>query len=398
MSQQTPTTKEVNDNIIAQLEASLNQSIPLLPKSFLRVLAKVIAGVFMLLYKYAGWASLQMFVRTASDQVTEVNGISLIPLVEWGRLIGIGDPVSATNAELNITVTVENQTGTLPSGTQLIGAKNGVTYITIGSVSLTASTVTARVRAVSDQVGGGGAGVIGNLNVADVMSFANPLANVARDTTVSSILITAADAETTEAYRQRVEDRFKNKPQGGAYADYRQWGEETAGIIHIYPYTSVNPGQVDVYCEATVASSGNPDGIPTSAQLQAVEDIINYDVSALATRRPAGALVTAFAITRVTFDIVISGLSAPNLADTKTAIEAALSEYFTNREPFIYGLDIPPRNDSISKTTVAGNVDDIVQAANGVFIDAFVYNAGNSVSIYTLQEGEKAKLGTVTYI
>ena len=53
MSLSTPTTQEVGDNIIAQLEASLNQSIPLLPKAFVRVLAKALAGVFILLYKFS---------------------------------------------------------------------------------------------------------------------------------------------------------------------------------------------------------------------------------------------------------------------------------------------------------------------------------------------------------
>ena len=51
MALDTPTTQEINDTILAQLEASLNQVIPLLPRSFLRVLAKTIAAVFTLLYK-----------------------------------------------------------------------------------------------------------------------------------------------------------------------------------------------------------------------------------------------------------------------------------------------------------------------------------------------------------
>lgn len=83
MSLQTPTTKEISDNIIAQLEASLNQSIPLLPKSFLRVLSKALAGVFVLLYKYGGFMFLQVFVRTASAKETIINGNSVTPLIEW---------------------------------------------------------------------------------------------------------------------------------------------------------------------------------------------------------------------------------------------------------------------------------------------------------------------------
>lgn len=277
MSLQTPTTKEINDNIIAQLEASLNQTIPLLPKSFLRVLARALSGVFVLLYKYGGFMFLQVFVRTATISSTVVNGRELSPLLEWGRLVGVGDPAAATNAELLIDITVETQTGTLPSGTQLLNSSNGVTYITIGAVALDAATVQATIRAVSDQAGGGGAGAIGNLDPGAVVSFANPLANVSRNAVVASQTVTGADGESTEAYRQRIIDRFQKRPQGGAYADYEQWGEEPAGILNVYPYTSECPGQVDLYVEATEASSGSPDGIPTSAQLQEVLDSVELD-------------------------------------------------------------------------------------------------------------------------
>ena len=90
MSLQTPTTAEISANIIAQLETTLNQTIPLLPKSFLRVLSKTLGAVFILLYKYGGFIFLQQFVATASIKETIINGVTVKPLVEWGRLIGIG--------------------------------------------------------------------------------------------------------------------------------------------------------------------------------------------------------------------------------------------------------------------------------------------------------------------
>ena len=398
MSLQTPTTKEINENIIAQLEASLNQTIPLLPKSFLRVLSKALSGVFILLYKYAGFMFLQQFVRTASIEPTEINGQTVRPLIEWGRLVGVGDPVPATQAELLIDITVNNQTGSLPSGSQLVGANNGVTYITIGSVALDAATVQATIRAVSDQSGGGGAGTIGNLDPGATVSFANPLANVARQATVDSQIVTGANAEDTEVYRQRVIDRFQKRPQGGAYADYEQWGEEVAGILNVYPYTSECPGQVDLYVEATEASSGSPDGIPTNAQLQAVLDSVELDENGLASRRPANALVNAFPITRLGFDVRVTGLLVDDLAQVRDDIEAALIEYFDSREPFIPGLSIPPRRDRVSRSAVGGVVDDIVSANSGIFSAAFVELNEVSIDVYTLGIGEKAKLGTLEWV
>ena len=398
MSLQTPTTKQISDNIIAQLEASLNQTIPLLPKSFLRVLAKALAGVFVLLYKYGGFMFLQMFVQTATDSETTINGKAVQPLLQWGRLIGVGDPAPATNAELLIDITVETQTGVLPSGTQLVSTDNGVTYITIGAILLNAAVVQATVRAASDQAGGGGAGAIGNLDADAILSFANPLANVSRNALVVSQTVTGADGEGTEAYRQRIIDRFQKRPQGGAYADYEQWGEEPAGIINVYPYTSDCPGQVDVYVEATPESSGDPDGIPTGAQLSEVLDSINFDQNGMATRRPANALANTFAITRTGFDVRVTGLQVDNLAQVQQSITAAINEYFTSRAPYIIGLTIPPRQDRITESAVAGGVDDIVSASGGIFGGVIIDQGPVSVDIYSLGVGEKAKVLSVSYI
>lgn len=398
MSINTPTTKEISDNIVAQLEASFGQTIPLLQKAFIRVLSTVLAGVFILLYKYGGFMFLQMFVQTASINDTSVLGTIVSPLKFWGRLIGVGEPVAATNAELLITITVTNQVGTLPSGTQLVNSDNGVTYLTVAAVALSAPTVQTNIIAASDQVGGGGAGVIGNLDPGAIVSFANPLANVDRNAVVDSQIVTGANGETTEAYRQRVIDRFQKRPQGGAYADYEIWGEEVAGIINIYPYTSTNPGQVDVYAEATPASSGDPDGIPTAAQLQAVLDSIELDQSGLATRRPANALVNTFAITRTGFDVIVDGLVVDNPAQVQADITAAVTEYFLERAPYIVGLTVTIRSDRVTASAVGGVVDDIVSAAGGIFNDVTVELATVPITVYTLGQGEKAKADSVTYI
>jgi uncharacterized phage protein gp47/JayE len=396
MALTTPTTKDISDAIIAQWQATFNQTIPLLPKSFLRVAAKVLAAVFILLYKYTGFMFLQMFVQTASDVSTTVNGIEINPLTFWGRLIGIGDPIAAVQAELLIDITVTNQVGSLPAGTQLIGQTNGVTYITLAVVPLDAALKQTTVRAVSDPQGGGGAGTIGNLDAGQIVSFANPLANVSRDAVVDSQTTTGAEREATEAYRQRILDKFQARPQGGALADYRLWGSEVAGVANIYPYTSDCPGQVDVYVEATTAI--DPDGIPTPAILQDVLDAINLDSAGLATRRPANALANTFSITRTDFDVEVSNLTVDDTATVEAEIESALTEYFLNAEPYIEGLTVPPRADTITQAAVSGIVQDVVSAAGGLFSGAVLKEGAATITTRTLATGEKAKLDTVTFL
>lgn len=396
MSLPTPTTQEVADNIIAQLETTLAQTIPLLPKSFTRVLAKSLAGLIVLLYKYAGFMFLQMFVAHATIDETVVNGKTIRPLVEWGRLFGVGDPVDATNAELDITVDVQNQTGSLAAGAQLLRADTGVLYLSTAAVLLDAAQITVPVRAASGQDGASGAGAIGNLEPGDVVTFVNPLPNVARDAVVDVVTLLGADGETTEAYRARVLDRTQARPQGGAYADYRVWGGSVAGVANIFPYTG-DPGEVDVYVAATVTVL-NPDGIPDGALLTAVADAIELDVGGLANNRPANAAVNTLAITRAEFDVTVTSLTGSNLGPLKASITDGLDEYLRRREPFIVGLSVLPRGDRITQGSISGVVNDIV-GADGATVGLVTLNQGPaSITAYTLAAGETAKLGTVSFV
>lgn len=389
------TTKQISDNIISQLEASLNQSIPLLPKSFNRVLAKAISGVFVITYKYAGFIALQQFVKTASIEETQINGVMVSPLKEWGRLIGVGDPAPATQSEYTVIVSVENQGGILPSGSQLLNGSNGVTYLTTASVSLDSDTIQVNIRASSDQSGGLGAGIIGNLEPGqDIVSFANPLSNVARDTVVLTEVVTGSDAEETEVYRQRIIERFRARPQGGALVDYRVWGSDSSGILRIYPYAGSCAGHVDVYVE----SSTEIDGVPTEAQLQEAINSINLDIQGLASRRPAGSLVNVFPISRSSFSVRVAGLSVENEAAVMQDIEIAISDYFISRQPFISGLSISPRLDRITRTSVGGVVDDVVSSAGGIFASVEVSRLGSVIEVYSLAIGELSKSGGVEFV
>jgi uncharacterized phage protein gp47/JayE len=395
MALNTPTTAEINALIISQLEAALSQTIPLLPKAFNRAIAKVLAGVFVLLYKYAGFIFLQMFVSKATIEEVEVFGMRFSPLIEWGRLIGVGDPTAGTQAELNIEITVETQGGTLAAATQLTSNKNGVIYITETAVSLDAATKQVVVKAVNDPDDGGGVGTIGNLDPGDPISFVTSIADVNRNAVVVAQVTTGADTEDTEVYRGRIIDRFQKQPRGGAKADYEFWGELVAGIVNIYPYTGIIPGEVDVYSEAE-ATGGNPDGIPTPAQLLAVETAINLDENGRATQRPVSAFTNSLPITRTGFDVTVFGLVVADEAQILIDIEAALVEYFLARAPFIEGLTVAPRTDFITNSNITGIVDDFVTAKNGVFSTVSFRVSASVVDIasYSLDQGEKAKLVT----
>lgn len=392
-----PTVAELADNEVASIESALGQSVPLLAKAFIRVMSKAHAGVFILLYKYAGWTAQQMFVRYASASDTVINGRIVNPLTELGRLVGVGDPIAATRAEHTVTVTVKVQTGSLPAGSQLLYAATGVLYLTTAAVELNAATVTATIRASSDQAGGGGVGSIGNLETGDIVAFANPLPNVATNAVILARTVDGADAETPDAYRARITRRFQRKPQGGAYADYELWATSVAGIVNAYPYTSATPGEVDVYVEATEESSGSEDGIPTGAQLLAVAAYIEGDDDGLASLRPANAAVNVLAITRKSFDVTVTGLEAADVDAAEEAIETAVDEYLRTREPFIVGLHSLPRLDRVTLSAVAGVVDEAANAAGATVTTVELEVSSVPITALTLANGERAKLGAMTF-
>jgi uncharacterized phage protein gp47/JayE len=400
MALSVPSTQTIADQIIAAVESEIGKSISLLPKSFTRVLSKALAGMWTITYKYAAWSHLQKYVAYASFAETEINGRKLRPLVEWGRLVGVGDPVAATNAQLTVQFGVLNaDSSTLPAGTQLVHPSSGVIYITMTGVTLDASTKTVNVLAASDPDGNGGAGTLGNRNAGagktgDKLEFANPIAQLdaAGGAYVTAVVVTAANAETEAVYRARVIDRFAGRAEGGAASDYKAWAEEEPGIINTYVYTGDQPGVVDVCIEASVATS-DEDGIPTTAQQDAVRDLIEADSSGLASRRPVSVVPYVWPISRQPFDVTITGLVAPDEAATKASISQALDDYFRGREPFILGLSKLPRLDRVTQSAVAGVVDETAAAFGATVTSVALLLNGASVNALTLGRGQKAKLG-----
>ena len=391
MALDTPTTQEISDNIVNQISSSINQTIPLFPLAFTRFLAKVLGGLYILLFKYIGFNFLQIFIRTASFQETTILGQTLTPLIEWGRTVGAGDPGAGTAAELLIDITVTNQIGSLPAGTQLTSNKNGITYLLLSPVALDAATVQGTIRASTDVDGNTAVGAIGNLDPADTVFFVNPIDNVERDAVVDAVSVPGVDAETETDYRQRVIDRAAKLPQGGAGVDYTVWGL-IPGIVNIYPYKG-NPGYVDVYAEANTVI--DPDGIPTAGQLIDIATAITFDENGRQTRKPVDVFLNVFAITRKGYTVTITDLIVDDAPTVKANISAALVDYFLDREPFIDGVTLLPRRDFVKVSNINSVIDDFVSAAGGSFASAVLEITIGSVPVPVqdqLDIGEKAKL------
>lgn len=395
-----PTTQAISDTIVAQLEAAISQSVPILPKAFTRVLAKVLGGVFIILYKYAGFIFLQLFVSSASMEETVVNGKTIRPLVEWGRLIGVGDPFPATRADVAVVLTVKSAGGNIIPGQQFLSSDTQIVYQALSQTPITGTAIIFLVRATYDPNDTAGAGTIGNLLLGAELQVVNGPANVDTKALVFGTVTPGVDAEKPDAYRARIIRKFQARPQGGAFADYRDWATSVTGIVNAYPYRG-SPGQVDVYVEADPVSSGSADGIPTSGQIAAVVTAINLDVAGVASRRPVNAAVNILPITRVGVDVTVSGLTLDDpssVSAVQDEIRSGLDEWLRSREPFIVGLSVLPRDDRITVAALGGIIDGIVSAAGGTVTAVSFSFVGIPQTAITLAAGQKAKLGTATFI
>ena len=381
MALENKTVAEINEAIINQIEAQINQTIPLLPISVTRILSKILAGVFIILYKVAQKLFLDIFVSTASFQETTIYGKKVTPLIEWGVLIGVGQPQSAVQAELELEIIVNSPGETLPSGTQFISSITGLIYITQQDYLLTAGPDTIEVICTTG-------GAQGNLEVSQILSLANTLGIIENDADITGIVTTGVDAEAESAYRQRVVERFQIQPQGGALADYRIWSSEVPGVLQTYIYTG-DPGNVLVYVSGD--SDIYTDRIPDAALLLLVGAACTYDpVTLLATRKPVTAIIdpdgdetygNVLPISVKSFDVIIFDLAGDDLADLKGQIREALDVLFIDKEPYILGLSVLPTKNIISQVRVSGVINDVVNANNGDFTSAVLYEKDTYLAV-----------------
>ncbi len=400
MSLENRTIAQIEEIILNSWKARFNFTVPFLSKALASVLARVLAGVWQIQYKTASWIFLQLFVSTASFKDFTVFGKTINPLKAWGNLIGIGDPLPSTQTRLQIDITVNSAGENLPSGTQFRSALNSILYITDQSYILTAGVMTIEVLAT---VGG----TIGNLDSGDSISLVNPLGIIEREAVVNSILNAGTDAETGSSYRARIEEKFKQRPQGGALVDYRIWAGTVEGVTNSFWYTGDTTTHVVGYIVAD--DSTYPNRIPDTNLLLAVGDAIDFETVEgvkYANRRPPGAIIDPLGDKSYTnikapilkaFDVDVIDLDVPNPAETKVSIFNALTEYFQNKEPYIEGLSFPPVKNTIQQAEVIGIIFNIVQANDGTILDALVKFEGVSIPNYVLVEGEITQLDQLTY-
>jgi uncharacterized phage protein gp47/JayE len=389
------TIGEIRDFIINSIQSKFNTAFRMLPKSFIRTIATVFSGVYIVLYKQIGWVFLQLFPETAHWDDVNILGSRVRPLVMWGKLIGVDEPKTGTQWRGGITVSVTTEDGTLVAGTPLKSDITGKLYITEDSVPLDAETVNVPIICAES-------GTAGSLEAGDILSFANPLGNVQKTAAVSAVTEYPRDDETEPEYRARVASRFRNPPLGGALSDYRRWASDVNGVLNTYPYKDINSASGVLIYVAGVPSLF-PDRVPSAALLRSVGDACTYDPeTGKASRKPVTAVIDPKAdgtyenvrpVSIVGFNVYITGVAGVPVGDFAEAARPAIENYFLGREPYIRGLS---DDNNVTKIVSRNNVSSVAdQAAISVKaeFDSLTMQLGTGVlSVYTLGQGELAKL------
>lgn len=399
MAYKNKTIEEVQQLLIRSFEHEFNTQLRILPKSFIKILCKVFAGVFIVVYKLVGWYFLQMFPETADWKEVTILGVRLRPLVKLGVLFGVGEPLAGVQWRGIITIDVLTQGSVLYSGTQLKSSVTGKLYIVEETKTLLQTK--ENVSVVCTEIG-----TAGNLEKNDTLNFVNPYGFIKTEAIVSDVARVGLDNELESSYRNRVINRFRLQPQGGALADYRIWASEVPGVLNVYPYNDKEqPGGVLLYVSGI--SDVYVDRIPDKGLLKKVGEACTYDPeTGRATRKPLTAMLdpkndgsysNVKPVSVAVFDVVITGVSGIVPADFAQVVKPALQNYFLERDLYIRGLsDDNNRTNVISKNHVITVINQIAVSVKAIFETAEIRKDGRVASLYTLDNGELAKLGALT--
>jgi hypothetical protein len=386
-----PTTVELYNSILNQLEVELQGSIPLFGKNYLRALAAVQAAKLRLFYVTLGKIQKNIFPDTADS---EQSGGTL---QRFGRVKLGRNPDPAQAGQYIITVTGEVG-ATVPALTTFKSNDDslnpGMMFQLDEAYELTAETDTITVRALV-------AGVGSKLLVNDGLTATAPIPNVDSAALVDTESVPPVDSETLEDYRRKTIEAFQLEPNGGSAADYRIWSADAPGVARVYAYAKTDaPCEVNLYVEANPEDSTDGFGTPSAAMLESVEDVVELDPDESKPlndrgRRPIQVIVHFLPVTIRVIDIEVNG-AVDFTPDEKTAIFNSIEAELARTRPFVGAADILANKNDIFNTNEIISI--ILTVKPGAVFDSVTLLVDSvEMNSFTFINGDIPRLATVTY-
>lgn len=292
------TLEDLVNRQVSDVETSIEQDVPLLGKSVLRVLSTVQAAGHHEQYQYLGYLSRQLLPDTAESEFLRRHARI------WGVI-----PKDATFSTGPVSFSGSDGAAIL-AGTALLGL-NRFEYEVTASGTITGGQVTLSVRSRE-------AGAVGNLPEGTRLTLISAIPGVDGAAIVQPPGISGGfEEESDEDLLDRLLERIQNPPQGGAESDYIIWAREVPGVTRAWtiPF-HMGPGTLGLLFALDNAADRIPDAAKV-AEVQAYLDDRN--------RRPIGARPVVFAPARRVVDFSLS--VEPDTPEIRAAIENDLRDY-----------------------------------------------------------------------
>jgi uncharacterized phage protein gp47/JayE len=382
-----PTLSELYNQIVADFESELGESIPLFGKSFLRATAAVQAAKLWINYKINAFVQKNSWVDTADPE--SMGG----SLERFGRVKLNRNPYPATAGQYVVTVT-----GTIgaviPARTIFKSNDNalnaGKLFILDNQYTLVAVSDSITLRALE-------IGIDSRLNIGNQLTSTTPISLVNSLAVVSSEAVEPFSSEEIEVYRRKIIESFQLEPQGGSSSDYRLWANEVQGVAQSYPFAvSGQVGQVNLFIEATIEDSTDGQGSASVGLLDDVKDNIELPISGVPARKPVGNIVNYLSVTPLEVNIEIAGFQGLT-TDIENLIEGALTEEIAKIRPFVSAIDIvSKRNDTLNTNKIITTI--LTTIPGSVFGTITLEVDSVATASKTFAGGEIPFLNSVTYV
>lgn len=297
------------DRVTSDYQTRITGATSILRRSVLRVIARVSAGAFHLLYEYLDYQARQLFVSTADEA-----GLEAIA-AEYGIVR------KAAEAAVGSGTVTGTDGVVITAGSELRSTDDQV-YEVDSDATISGGTATVDFTAVV-------AGDDGNDDAGILLTFVSPIAGASTTLTVDADgIYDGTDEESDDELRARVLLRKRRPPHGGAEFDYEAWMLEYSGVTRAWAFSLYSgAGTVGL----AFVRDNDTNIIPNASQRAAVlAYVVEHEdpgsgetVGCPVTAEPGLSMIE---MTELSVDLSIS--IYPNTATVQAAVEASLEDLF----------------------------------------------------------------------
>ena len=365
MAFSVPTLAEVVRSVENGFSIAFYGSAGPLRVSVLKVLAKAFGGAVYLLVLCCGWIWRNNFIVSADALSLSTKHATRLNLPR--------KPASFAHGSAFF---VASGATTVKAGTILVNPSSGVEFELLEDVAFTAAgnksaNIVAVVSGFSGNVGIGATlqfRDITNDSITDIRTVTQVTGGASYDVQVGSEI--QQWGETLEDYRNRLLDRERNQPQGGAEPDYKSWLMRFEFVSDVWTVPNW-PLTNNVSCFIADNRTVNA-GIP-AADVKTAQNYLSTVARRPITSRPI--------VAAATFVGLYVNISSPGISDAeKSDVDVALQKLLKKYGP----------GDTLEINEVRNMIRSVTGNMNAV-LNQFMVNGVNYDTSYTLPKSNNGQ-------